>query len=454
MLKKTLAVLLAAFITGSLYSQEITFTINGSKAPLARIFRYHGSKMEKVDSLLINNFKYTFKPDSTITAGEYLFSLPGRRDIQFLYTGTSFTVQAKDSTLGASISFGNSKENEVFHTFLKQEKQYDAKKEELEKLARKSSKRGKQQQTYLAELNKAKEEYTIKCLDLAKNNPGLLASTIIKATVGPVPPPALTMDELKKWRQEHFFDNVDLSDPRLEFTEISGKLIWNYLELFFNTTLDKETQEAVFKNALNNLFGRSDIAENLVLFWANDLFNTFGETDYDGLTTYLWDSFIQSHCSQNDDQTITPADIEKIKATAIGQKAFDFTITTSDGNKLTLSQSKAKYTLVLFWASWCPHCIHELPLIKNIYDHYNSKGFGIIGISVDYDKSEYEKFLKDYKVDWPNSLAAQSWQNDICKRYNVTGTPKMVLVDQNLTIISKPTTPEQLEAKLVELLGK
>jgi len=121
---------------------------------------------------------------------------------------------------------------------------------------------------------------------------------------------------------------------------------------------------------------------------------------------------------------------------------------------LTLSNSGANYTLVLFWASWCPHCIHELPIIEKIFDNFKSKGFGIIGISVDYDRSEYAKFIKTYKVDWPNSFADQSWQNDICLRYNVTGTPKMVLVDKNLTIISKPTTPEQLEAKLIELLGK
>ncbi len=452
MLKKLATLLFFASLTNSLLSQAITFHINGSEAHYALIYRFHGSKTEKVDSLPLVDSNYIYKPGPTATSGEYLFSMPGKPDIHFLYTGSSFTMQANYNTLSETVDFISSTENEVYREFLLQKELYNMKKEELENRSR-LRKNSNKQEFFATEIAKAQAEFWKNSLNLAQHNPGLLATTIIKASVGKETPATLTREEAKKWKQEHFWDNVDLTDPRLEFTEIGGRIMWNYLELFFNKTIDKESQEAIFKEALNKVFGRSDIAENLVLFWANDLFNTFSETDYDGLTTYLWDGFIQSRCSQVDEESITPADIEKIKATAVGQKAYDFTI-NADGKKIVLSGVNAKYTLVLFWASWCPHCIHELPMIKEIFDKYRSKGFAIIGISVDYDKSEYEKFLKNDKIDWPNTLAAESWQSELCKRYNVTGTPKMVLVDKNLTIISKPTTPEQLEAKLVELLGK
>jgi len=159
MTKKLVTLLLISLLTSSLYSQEITFSINGSKAAFAKIFRIHGSKTEKVDSILQKNSKFIFNPDSSFTEGEYLFELPGNDEIHFLYTGSTFMVQANDSALTKSVVFSNSLENNIYSAFNYQKELFTTKKEELEKLAIKTSKNRKQKQANLTELTKLQKEY-------------------------------------------------------------------------------------------------------------------------------------------------------------------------------------------------------------------------------------------------------------------------------------------------------
>ena len=435
-------------------SQNITFSIADSPIPKVFIYLNHGNNTEKIDSATVQpGGKYVFIATQKTIAGEYTLVLPGKGEIKYLFTGEDINAYANFKTVDESIEYTNSAENQVYREFLIAQKLFEQKRDLLDKLKVLYADSSNQQKLFSHEISNAEQDFWAASQRIAENNPNLLATTIIKASIGKKPTTTLSQRELKDWAKIHFWDGINLIDPRLEFTEIGGSLIWNYLELYFDKNLSKEDQEAEFKKAINAAFGRSDIAENLVLFWANQLFNTFAETDYEGLTTFLWDSFIESSCSQMEKKPIEAADIEKIRRTAVGQKAFDFTILPK-GEKLKLSEVVSKYKLVLFWSSWCPHCIMELPQIKKIYETYHTQGFEIIGISLDYGKNEYEKFLKRDDLKWINVLDPKPYESELSQEYNVTGTPKMVLVDENLTILSKPATAEQLESKLKELFQK
>ena len=65
-------------------------------------------------------------------------------------------------------------------------------------------------------------------------------------------------------------------------------------------------------------------------------------------------------------------------------KAKDFTLPTYDkiGN-ISLSDYKGKVVMVNFWATWCPPCRKELPMLQRLYTKYNTTGFELIGISLD-----------------------------------------------------------------------
>ena len=62
--------------------------------------------------------------------------------------------------------------------------------------------------------------------------------------------------------------------------------------------------------------------------------------------------------------------------------APDFTLATTEGDLVSLSDLKGKVVLLNFWGTWCGPCRIELPDFVKLYDKYNKKGLEIVGITI------------------------------------------------------------------------
>lgn len=56
---------------------------------------------------------------------------------------------------------------------------------------------------------------------------------------------------------------------------------------------------------------------------------------------------------------------------------------TPDGKTLAMSSFRGKWLLVNFWATWCPPCVEELPLLDYFYQENRDKNWQLIGLAVD-----------------------------------------------------------------------
>ncbi|WP_128331083.1 TlpA disulfide reductase family protein [Apibacter sp. HY039] len=104
-----------------------------------------------------------------------------------------------------------------------------------------------------------------------------------------------------------------------------------------------------------------------------------------------------------------------------------------NGKYSSLYDVKAKYKLIMVWASWCSHCQQELPYVKQFYENFKKAGGEIVGLSTDFDKESYENVIKD--LPWLNDSDLLYWDSKFAKKLNVTGTPTLFLVDQNNKIL-------------------
>jgi thiol-disulfide isomerase/thioredoxin len=105
--------------------------------------------------------------------------------------------------------------------------------------------------------------------------------------------------------------------------------------------------------------------------------------------------------------------------------------TAVDGRQVDLSQMKGKVVLVDFWATWCGPCVAEMPDVKATYDKYHSKGFDIVGISLDQDKDALMKFIQAHDIAWPQYFDGLGWQNKFAVQFGIQGIPAMWLVDKD-----------------------
>ncbi|MBC7326715.1 redoxin domain-containing protein [bacterium] len=138
-----------------------------------------------------------------------------------------------------------------------------------------------------------------------------------------------------------------------------------------------------------------------------------------------------------------------------GKPAPDFTLMSLDGKTYTLSNLKGKVVLLDFWATWCPPCREELPIIEKLHQEYKDKGLLVLGIN-DEDKATVENFLKENNLTFPILVDAQS---KVALLYNVESIPRVLLIDKDGNVVKDllgySKENEQILREAIEkLLGK
>lgn len=146
------------------------------------------------------------------------------------------------------------------------------------------------------------------------------------------------------------------------------------------------------------------------------------------------------------------AQIAKLESTAIGQIAPNFTITTPEGESISLYDIKGKVKLIDFWGSWCGPCRGENPHVVEIYKEYHPKGLEIFGVSLDNNKEAWVKAIADDGLVWKHGSDLKGWQSAPAQLYSVSGIPHTVLLDENNKIIAKNLRGDELKQKIAELL--
>lgn len=144
--------------------------------------------------------------------------------------------------------------------------------------------------------------------------------------------------------------------------------------------------------------------------------------------------------------------VQRTQAIKVGAEAPELILPMPNDKDLALSSLRGKVVLIDFWASWCAPCRKELPNVKRCYEKYKSKGFEILGVSLDKERDAWLEAISKEGLTWPQVSDLKFWQSEAVQVYAVQSIPYTVLVDREGKIIATDLRGSDLDKKLAEVL--
>jgi peroxiredoxin len=118
-----------------------------------------------------------------------------------------------------------------------------------------------------------------------------------------------------------------------------------------------------------------------------------------------------------------------IGAVGVGDKAPDISAHTLEGDEISLSEALEDGPVYLvFWATWCPNCLNEIPKLTELHSHFKGK-MRFIGINIGIGDSlgAVRKYRDIHEIDY-DIVFDQS--GEIIKAFGVLATPTQIIVSQ------------------------
>ena len=288
-----------------------------------------------------------------------------------------------------------------------------------------------------------------------KQVPNSLTMKVLKAYYEPVNPDWKQPDDWRdSIRAAHFFAYFNPCDEFYWNTNILSEKADNYLNLFsFLFRIHRQTQsefEENIKKASNDFLTHTTGNEKVHLFYLDYFLKQLSqEKMYDAFFS-VYDTWV-NNSAYDCEQSYPSLNKWREKASIlrniqIGSLAPDFEIMPQ---KLNLYQIPTNYTLLVFWATWCPHCTSEVPkvkeAIKEFLEEHKDKTLSAVFVSLDTDEKTWSEFVVSHNLgNYLHLCDFKGWKGEIVKKYNVYATPTMFLLDKDKKIIAKPETAEQL----------
>lgn len=250
-------------------------------------------------------------------------------------------------------------------------------------------------------------------------------------------------------RREHYWDNVNTNDPTLINSPLYTDKILQYMQYYMNPEMQfsEDEMNAGFKKSVDTIMVKFSGNEETKKFAIKYLQLGFKEVGNEGVLQYIDEKYATVLAQCNDDNLDKAAfekRMEGYAAMKIGNQAPDiqFKVESEKWKVKSLYEIEAEQTLVVFWASWCPHCMQEMPKLNEwAKEHPNTK---VVAISLDDDTNAYKNAIQAY----PNMVHTcdfKKWESKPIQEYYIVATPTFIMLDKDKKIVGKYVNINQIE---------
>ncbi|MBQ4034329.1 MAG: AhpC/TSA family protein [Paludibacteraceae bacterium] len=304
---------------------------------------------------------------------------------------------------------------------------------------------------------------------LMDENKGLWLEAFIKGTI-PVEVPDMkeVPDSARAlarymYKKHHYFDNINLSDPRFLRCPYFPNNVDSYMKNYLLQHPDTLYEAAVV------LIEKSRYNKETFQTMCSKMIN-YGLTSNQMGMDALWCKLAQKYYLGKPRQA-TWADsawvedlrkeVKKVRYNLVGMEAKDLRMQDANGtptklSDLTKNSEKNKFVLAYFFEPTCGHCRKTTPILHDsVYSKYHKLGFEVFCVYTQTDKNEWQEFVEKHKLqDWVNV-----WDPDresyFWEFYDASVTPGIYLIESKTgKIIAKkidmPTLGMILEEELIK----
>jgi len=436
--------------------------VTGILNNLVYLSSYSGDKTMIVDSANINSSGiFCFNLKSSLQPGLFKISLGKSLKDEFyggngqdnflnlIYNNENIEFTTNIVNPIDSIRIIESKENQLYFKFMERDKQLNLQMELLIQMKNNFPKTDKLYPSLKNRYDELQQEHKNYTLSMIEKNPGTYISHIIKVFNYTKLDFDLPANARSQYMIDHYFDPIDFSDTLLLHSDVYTSKTMAYLKFVSKFEMMKnKNQTDIYIKIVDKLMTASQINDKVNKQIRDFLIHGFEIMHNDAVLTHIYETYVKENtCSDDNQVSGLKRRVDGAKLLATGNKAPEITFIGTSSQTTKLSQINTAKTVVIFWASWCPHCRQTLPELKKMYDGQQEKKFEVVAVSIDTNKTSYDQVVQEGKFNWINQCDLKGW-NGIAGDYFVYETPTLFLLDREKKIIAKPLSLDELNSML------
>jgi len=435
--------------------------INGSFTGLANekiyLMRVSGENRTFVDTTHTDDTgAFSFSLDKTTSpVGMYITINGPEKAVELIYNHEDITFTTTGFSGQDDIQIISSIENLIYYDYLFLKGLNLYKMDLLQPLVKNYPREDPFYKLITGQFRQLKEQLDQRVENIILENPNTLAAKYIKVDQPVIAPTGLTEEQENNYLKQHYFDQVDFTDTLLINSSFLTSKVVQYLSLSQYNANSQETLEDNLLIAVDTVLNKAQANQAVYEFLVDFLIKGFEGIGFErGLEHIANSSRLEEFCENTERKERLGNKLEYIRKLALGQKAPSFSTVDLNGKPLSLDSIKANTTVLIFWASWCPHCDEVLPVLKTYYDQTTRQEFDVIAISVDESEQPLREAIKAGNYQWHNVGELKGWEGPVINTYGIAATPTLFILGKDHTILSKPIGKAKLTGDLKGLLEK
>ncbi len=439
-------ILIFLVTTACFNAQSLEIEVKDIGFSSAKIQSLEGEKFTEIDSVTAkgkDTFRSSFEQHK-YHQGFYRLTFPNNRNIDFVYDGKNVQLKTNVSAILDSMEIISSESNRLYYSFVKLNKAYKTKTELLQLILIRYPKEDSFYQLVQKKINQVKDEYLDFVTVASQKEPQAFIARYIRSASLPFVNSNLSPEQQLTFLKAHALDNVNFDDTELVFSDAFTNKTIEYLTYYRNPQLPKELLEKEFMKAIDSVVSRAKVNTIVYQHVVEYLLDGFKKFGFDKVLDYIVDNYVikDDLCLDEKLGNTIQRRIDQNKKLPVGAIVPNFKMTDVSGKAVELYKINKEKVLLVFYASWCPHCKTILPQINELQK--KRKDFEVVAVSLDTKQEEWKNFIDQNKLDFINLSDLRGWDSSTANEYYIYATPTMFLLDKQKKIIAKPITFEEL----------